>query len=191
MIPKDAINPFRPGLGQIPPVFAGRLKEQYGFDRLIKELKCQVIPARDVIICAPRGNGKTALLNRLTRKIRNEEKGNVHVIKTTSDKIKTPAGLLNKIAAPGWIERLEAKTGLSFKIDRPGIQVESSPQTRRDQQATALGNTLLPANETAITVSDELVNEGYIRLVDPTNQYDYHPGILSLMTHISKQAQRL
>ncbi len=137
MISKDAINPFQPGAGMIPPVFPGREHEQDQFRQYVKRLKHAVSPSRDIVICAPRGNGKTTLLNWLTKKIRDEEKDNIQVIKTTPDKIKTPASLLNRIALPGWIERLEAKTGLSFKIDISGLQVQANTQAGRGHEATS------------------------------------------------------
>lgn len=137
MISRDAINPFQPGAGMIPPVFPGREHEQDQFRQYVNRLKHRVAPSCDIIICAPRGNGKTTLLNWLTKKIRDEEKDNIQVIKTTPDKIKTPASLLNRIALPGWIERLEAKTGLSFKVDIPGLQVQANTQAGRDHEATS------------------------------------------------------
>lgn len=162
MISRDAINPFQPGAGMIPPVFPGREHEQNQFGQYVNRLKHKVAPSRDIIICAPRGNGKTTLLNWLTKKIRNEEKDNIRVIKTTPDKIKTPASLLNRIALPGWIERLESKTGLSFKIDIPGLQVQANTQAGRDHEATSeyLTEELVRRcrNKPAILIIDEAHN---------------------------------
>ena len=62
MIPETAINPFTPGAGLIPPFFPGRQEAKRHFKALINRMSQGHPPAKDTILCAPRGNGKTALL---------------------------------------------------------------------------------------------------------------------------------
>lgn len=60
-------NPFRPDFGGIPPLLAGRVKEKRTLDTGLKQLqKC--IPPITVLISAPRGMGKSVLLNVLNEK---------------------------------------------------------------------------------------------------------------------------
>ena len=59
-------NPFRPGAGKYPPVFAGRERDMALLAGYIDNL-CLDQDGGAVILYGPRGNGKTALLNHLKR----------------------------------------------------------------------------------------------------------------------------
>ena len=74
-------NPFTPGAGKTPPFLAGREDEQRELGGYVKRL---VNGGRGeiVVMQAPRGNGKTVLLNWLKRQCR--ERG-AHVISTVPD----------------------------------------------------------------------------------------------------------
>ena len=84
MIPENTINPFEPGAGKVPPVFPGREREQYQFMQCVKRLEHNIAPSRDIIICAPRGNGKTALLTWLERETSRQAANNIDVIDVTA-----------------------------------------------------------------------------------------------------------
>ena len=58
-------NPFRPGAGARPPVLAGRDPELALANSLLESLARGRAPSRGLLFFGPRGNGKTALLNRL------------------------------------------------------------------------------------------------------------------------------
>ena len=60
---KAGLDPFRPGIGGMPPHLAGRAAEQKAFAKLLEFLRQGVPPARPVVLYGPRGNGKTALLH--------------------------------------------------------------------------------------------------------------------------------
>ncbi|MCY4345081.1 MAG: AAA family ATPase [Gammaproteobacteria bacterium] len=62
MAPQLTINPFVPGWGQVPPHLAGREAEQRNLQRLLAYLRVGRGAPRGVILCGPRGNGKTALM---------------------------------------------------------------------------------------------------------------------------------
>ena len=144
MIPKDAINPFRPGPGQIPPVFPGRAKEQCELRSFISALERYVIPAKDMIVCAPRGNGKTALLAWFEQEVISYAPDKIDLIDMTPDDIPTTQALADRISL------LENKTGLleriggSMEVKVPalltGVSADAGIQARLNpapyQQAT-------------------------------------------------------
>ena len=59
------INPFRPGAGAKPPLLAGRDRELAVADRKLAELAVGRTPSQGILFWGPRGNGKTALLDRI------------------------------------------------------------------------------------------------------------------------------
>lgn len=135
MITKDTINPFGLGRGEIPPYFPGREMEQHHLRALINELKQQVSPSKGTILSAPRGYGKTALLNWLIEKVRTEEKDNIDIIEIAPDKIQTEADLINRVALPDWIERLQEKTGLDISFDGyRGLQIKEDTKSKKQRQ---------------------------------------------------------
>ena len=56
-------NPFTPGDGALPPYLAGREKEQAALLRMVQDVASGYVPPHNVLISAPRGNGKTVLLH--------------------------------------------------------------------------------------------------------------------------------
>lgn len=124
MIPTATINPFRPGTGQIPPAFPGRQTEQNHFQDILNELQQQHSPSRDTLICAPRGNGKTALLNWLVKQTKQNNKYSVDIIKTTPDKIETITDLLSLLALPGWTDRIRTALGRNISLGYADLQIE-------------------------------------------------------------------
>ena len=58
-------NPFQPGAGARPPVLAGRDAELALADSLLDSLERGRAPSRGLLFFGPRGNGKTALLDRI------------------------------------------------------------------------------------------------------------------------------
>ena len=58
-------NPFRPGAGARPPVLAGRDSELALAHSLLDRLERGRTPSRGLLFFGPRGNGKTAILDRI------------------------------------------------------------------------------------------------------------------------------
>lgn len=58
----DALGPFQPGPGGMPPYLAGREAEQTLFRTLLNRLRDRVPLPGEVVLYGPRGNGKTVLL---------------------------------------------------------------------------------------------------------------------------------
>ena len=53
---------FKPSAGEIPPVMAGREKEQSRIKLVLDRLKAGLSPGQNIALIGPRGNGKTVLL---------------------------------------------------------------------------------------------------------------------------------
>ncbi len=64
LLPTQA-NPFRPGAGAAPPLLAGRDRELAVAGRKLHELSAGRNPSQGILFWGPRGNGKTALLDRI------------------------------------------------------------------------------------------------------------------------------
>ena len=62
-------NPYTPGYGLRPPVFAGRERELQLIDDLTNRLADQARVSQDIILYGPRGNGKTSLLQRVAERL--------------------------------------------------------------------------------------------------------------------------
>ena len=135
MIPPNERNPFTPGHGAIPPEYVGREAEQTELLTRLAALKQGISPSDNVIICAPRGNGKTTLLNWFTDRIRARESRHFHVIETTPDKIRTIKYLADAIALPGWLARLQEVTGLKASYTYHGLQIEGDTRSDGDEHA--------------------------------------------------------
>ncbi len=63
-------NPFVPGQGNLPPHLAGRKLEQSALRGHLAKLARKRSPGTNAILCGPRGNGKTALLEWASRHAR-------------------------------------------------------------------------------------------------------------------------
>lgn len=59
----NALDPFVPGAGILPPYLAGREAEQSLFRKIFGRLREGRSLPDEVILYGPRGNGKTALLS--------------------------------------------------------------------------------------------------------------------------------
>ena len=78
-------NPFRPDFGGMPPLLAGRHRELIELDTGLGRLQQGITPPT-VIISAPRGMGKSVLLNKLER---DANEADVKISKTNAGTIKT------------------------------------------------------------------------------------------------------
>ena len=106
MIPKGEINPFNPGDGMIPPEITGRDKEQEELKSYLERLQHKIPPSNNIIICSPRGNGKTVLLRWFERLIKEENEKNIDTLWLTPEEIPTTELLLAELARSDWRTRL-------------------------------------------------------------------------------------
>ena len=102
MIPQHEINPFNPGDGIIPPELTGREKEQQELKSYFTRLQHKIAPSNNVIVCSPRGNGKTVLLRWFERFIKEENAKNIDTLWLTPDEIPTTELLLDQLAKSDW-----------------------------------------------------------------------------------------
>ena len=96
-ISPDARNPFRPNPGHLPPAFEGRKHEQSLLQENIDQLRRKEIAPSAIIISAPRGNGKTALLNWLKKEVETHYKESIDLVHLTPDDIESLSGLADSL----------------------------------------------------------------------------------------------
>ena len=104
------LSPFQPGTGRQPPYLAGREGEQTLFRRYFDALRSgRSVPA-SILLCGPRGNGKTALLRWAQREV--EAEGGLDVRWLVGTDLATPADLVSRLRLGSWIGTIEPE-GLS------------------------------------------------------------------------------
>lgn len=91
--------PFTPDFGGRPPFLAGRDREQRVISRVISRLKSRAQASSCVVIFAPRGNGKTALLNWTARLAR---KHGIRTIELSAASEETEGALTREPASDSW-----------------------------------------------------------------------------------------
>ena len=89
MIPPQELSPFNPGDGIIPPELTGREQEQHELQGCLARLQQKIAPSNNVIVCSPRGNGKTALLRWFERFIKEGDAKTIDTLWLTPDEIPT------------------------------------------------------------------------------------------------------
>ena len=87
-------NPYTPGIGGFPPVFAGRDEELREIDDLTDGLATGQSVPRETILYGPRGNGKTTLLHHVERKL--EKNSRVYPVFVHSPSVPTPPQSLHQ-----------------------------------------------------------------------------------------------
>ena len=114
----DALGPFQPGPGGMPPYLAGRETEQDLFRALLQRLRDRGPLPSEVILYGPRGNGKTVLLGWLRDEAAASE---------TETAVLLPSGIpdvprLSELLLPkSWWDRLTPEQVAAFGISwRPG-----------------------------------------------------------------------
>lgn len=119
MTVRDALGPFQPGPGGMPPHLAGRESEQDYFRTVLRRLRDGVPLPSEVMLYGPRGNGKTVLLQWLR-----DEAASLGKIETV---VLLPSGIpdesrLSELLLPkAWWDRLTPEqVGLAGFSWRPG-----------------------------------------------------------------------
>ena len=67
---RGPMNPFQPGAGARPPLLAGRAAELALAGELLASLESGQRPPQGLLLCGPRGNGKTVLLSQIAEEAR-------------------------------------------------------------------------------------------------------------------------
>ena len=114
MIPQHEISPFNPGDGIIPPELTGREKEQQELKSCLARLQNKIAPSNNVIVCSPRGNGKTALLRWFERLIKEGDSKNIDTLWLTPDEIPTAELLLDQLVRADWRSKLAKDLSISL-----------------------------------------------------------------------------
>ena len=112
-------NPFTPKGGRVPPRFAGRERERRVLYRAIAYLggRNPKPPPSDIIVSAPRGFGKTALLGHVAQQ---RERSDARMLRLSANRIRTMADLMRATLGDESVqarsETLEKNAGLSLGI---------------------------------------------------------------------------
>lgn len=101
-------NPFTPGDGALPPYLAGREKEQAALLRMVQDLASKYVPPHNVLISAPRGNGKTVLLHWAANQARERE---VNVVTASASELQSAAALMRATLGSAAAESAQIRTG--------------------------------------------------------------------------------
>ncbi|MCY4337719.1 MAG: ATP-binding protein, partial [Gammaproteobacteria bacterium] len=115
MIPPQELSPFNPGDGIIPPELTGREQEQHELQGCLARLQQKIAPSNNVIVCSPRGNGKTALLRWFERFIKEGDAKTIDTLWLTPDEIPTTELLLNQLVRHDW--RTKFAKDLQISLD--------------------------------------------------------------------------
>ncbi len=98
------LGPFRPGFGGEPPYLAGRESEQGLLRAYVETLARGLAPGSAVVLCGPRGNGKTVLLGWLQREA--EERHGIKAITLQPAAMPDAARLAELLLPRPWWQRL-------------------------------------------------------------------------------------
>ena len=115
MIPPHQLSPFNPGDGIIPPELTGREQEQRVLKTCLARLQQKIAPSNNVIVCSPRGNGKTALLRWFERFINEDNAKTIDTLWLTPDEIPTTELLLDQLVRHDW--RTKFAKDLQISLD--------------------------------------------------------------------------
>ena len=133
-------GPFLPGQGLVPPYLAGREEEQDIIQHLFDWLGDGLATGSDLIICGPRGNGKTALMAWALKAARDR---GIRTLKFMAADIRSEGRLVRHLdIVPPWLRVLSAVNLLGFGIktrDTPGSLIGGSLARMARRRALVLG----------------------------------------------------
>ena len=101
-------NPFTPGDGAPPPYLAGREQEQAVLLRMVRDLASGYVPPHNILMSAPRGNGKTVLLYWTANRAREND---VNVAMASASELQSVAALMRATLGNAAAESTQSRTG--------------------------------------------------------------------------------
>ena len=124
----NRVNPFVPGRGALPPYLAGREAEKKTMMGILAYLEAGRGAPRDVVLCGPRGNGKTALLRWFQDEV--EARGRIDLLWRTPSDLPSLDGLATSLVPPARFKTMLPKSlSLSIGVGRLGWELGPSPGT--------------------------------------------------------------
>lgn len=116
---------FKPGAGEIPPVMAGREKEQSRIKLVLDRLKAGLSPGQNIALIGPRGNGKTVLLKWVKGQV-DSSAGKIKCVELIPENFESHRDLATALTDPksfsarafGWLSSLTSLHGLGVGISR-------------------------------------------------------------------------
>ena len=151
----DELGPFQPGAGGMPPVLAGREREQALFRVLLGRLERAAPLSSDIVLYGPRGNGKTVLLEWLREQA---DAAAVETAVVVPSALRSPIHLCEQLAPSSFWERLAPHELTAFGVSwRPGQS--SGPSLSDILRARAGKAPLLVVMDEAHTLDPDLGGE--------------------------------
>ena len=121
---KNALDPFMPGAGVLPPYLAGREAEQSLSRKYFGRLREGLSPPEEVILHGPRGNGKTALLSWIEKQVEADDA--LESVWLTPSEVPDLEALAHRLRVVSWFRRLSPE---SFSVAGMGVSLRpSNPQ---------------------------------------------------------------
>ena len=120
---RPPLNPFVPGRGVLPPYLAGREVEKRALMGMLAYVEADRGAPRDVVLCGPRGNGKTVLLRWFQREIEALD-GRIDVLWRTPSDLPSVDAMATSLVPPGRFKSmLPDSLSLSIGIGRVGWEL--------------------------------------------------------------------
>lgn len=176
MIPQQEISPFNPGDGIIPPELTGRENEQHKLKSCLARLQNKIAPSNNVIVCSPRGNGKTALLRWFERFIKEGDAKNIDTLWLTPDEIPTTELLLDQLSRSDWRAKLakdlQISLGATVSPEALGISLGETNLTLQAGTAQQLKFRNLVARE----LTARCAKKPLVVIIDEAHTLDIETG---------------
>lgn len=158
MSPDATTNPFQRGAGSYPPVLAGRQAELAALDRIVEGLRDGSLRQTIHLIQAPRGLGKTVLVQALESRAAESAEG-VDIVRLSAENLPALDALARLVTPPAsmWRKMLQWIACLSMfgvRIERPAIQGEASDSLEFALAARAKAPLLLAIDEAHVMAPD-------------------------------------
>ena len=120
---RTPLNPFVPGRGVLPPYLAGREVEKRALTGILAYVEADRGAPRDVVLCGPRGNGKTVLLRWFQREIEALD-GRIEVLWRTPSDLPSVDAMATSLVPPGRFRSTPPDSlSLSIGIGRVGWEL--------------------------------------------------------------------
>ena len=126
---RTRVNPFVPGRGALPPYLAGRETEKRTLMEMLAYVEDSRGAPRDVVLCGPRGNGKTVLLRWFQREV-DARGGRIDLLWRTPGDMPDVDSLATTLVPPGRFKSLLPDTlSLTVCVRRVGWELGNSTGT--------------------------------------------------------------